>query len=482
MPAVHLSGPQARAPYAAACAAPAAAFRRGLLLSFWAPAAVLLTLLTLLPLRAAAITEGSPRMTPVVRAVRAAAPAVVNITSTHVIEGQRISPLERFFGQDPFGVPGGRAPGGRPVRQKRVSLGSGVIVDGGQGLVLTNAHVIAGGDEVMVHLLDGREFPATVKGADPDFDIAVLEIHGATNLPAIRLGDSGDIMPGETVIAIGNPFGFSHTVTTGVVSALGRTIRSRDGVFTDLIQTDAAINPGNSGGPLLNLEGGLIGINTVVDARAEGIGFAIPVNKARRVMEDLMSAGRVVPLWLGLDLQDVDARTALALGLRGSGGVLVTGVHPGSPAARAGLAVGDVVESVNGSPVRGRRDYLDILRNQTQGSALRLQLAREGRTLRLDVTPEPFADADVHALMERRWGFDAVRTAQGVAVSRVRPDGPASFLRKGDRITAVGAAAVTGLDDLLHAFRRERMSGQVLLQVVRGGRGYYARLAPQAGQ
>ena len=166
--------------------------------------------------------------------------------------------------------------------------GSGVIVDGKRGLVLTNAHVIAGGDEVMIHLQDGRQFPAVVKGAEPDFDLAVLEIQGPHDLPAVPLGDSSDLMPGETVIAIGNPFGFNHTVTTGVVSALGRTIRSESGVFTDLVQTDAAINPGNSGGPLLNLEGRLVGINTAVHARGEGIGFAIPVNKARRVMDDLV--------------------------------------------------------------------------------------------------------------------------------------------------------------------------------------------------
>ena len=190
---------------------------------------------------AAPVPDSSPRMTPVVRAVQATAPAVVNITSTHVVERQRISPMEQFFG---FG------PGfDQPRRQKRVSLGSGVIVDGKRGLVLTNAHVIAGGDEVMINLQDGRQFPAVVKGAEPDFDLAVLEIQGPHDLPAVPLGDSSDLMPGETVIAIGNPFGFNHTVTTGVISALGRTIRSESGVFTDLVQTDAAINPGNSGGP-----------------------------------------------------------------------------------------------------------------------------------------------------------------------------------------------------------------------------------------
>ena len=431
-----------------------------------------------LPARARAIAPDSPRMTPVVRAVQAVAPAVVNITSTHIIEGQRVSPLEKFFGPGFPGLPGFEVPGGRRVKQKRVSLGSGVIVDGDKGLVLTNAHVIAGGDEVMVHLLDGREFTATVKGADPDFDIAVLQIKGAATLPAVKLGDSGDIMPGETVIAIGNPFGFNHTVTTGVVSALGRTIRNKDGAFTDLVQTDAAINPGNSGGPLLNIEGVLIGINTAVDTRAEGIGFAIPINKARRVMHDLMSAGRVAPLWLGLDLQDVDGRTAMALGLRDAGGVLVTAVFPGSPAAKAGIVPGDIVESINASPVRDRRDYLDILRNQTAGSALRLQVLREGGSVKLEATPEPFSDADARAMLERRWGFSTAQTAQGVVVRQARADGPAEFLRQGDRITAVGSAEIRTMEDFLQAFRRERMSGQVLLQVVRNGKGYYARLIP----
>ena len=444
----------------------------------WLLVLLAFALLLCLPARARAIAPDSPRMTPVVRAVQAVAPAVVNITSTHVIEGQRVSPLEQFFGPGFPGLPGFDVPGGRRVKQKRVSLGSGVIVDGDKGLVLTNAHVIAGGDEVMVHLLDGREFTATVKGADPDFDLAVLQIKGAAKLPAVKLGDSGDIMPGETVIAIGNPFGFNHTVTTGVVSALGRTIRNKDGAFTDLVQTDAAINPGNSGGPLLNIEGVLIGINTAVDTRAEGIGFAIPINKARRVMHDLMSAGRVAPLWLGLDLQDVDGRTAMALGLRDAGGVLVTAVFPGSPAAKAGIVPGDIVESINASPVRDRRDYLDILRNQTTGSALRLQVLRESGSVKLEATPEPFSDADARALLERRWGFSAAQTAQGVVVRQARANGPAEFLRQGDRITAVGSAEIRTMEDFLQAFRRERMSGQVLLQVVRNGKGYYARLIP----
>ncbi|MDR0816260.1 MAG: trypsin-like peptidase domain-containing protein [Desulfovibrio sp.] len=420
----------------------------------------------------AAPAETSPRFTPVVRAVQAVAPAVVNITSTYVIEGYRISPLERFFGPDFSGA----FPGDPSRSQKRVSLGSGVIVDGTKGLVLTNAHVIAGGGQVVVRLLDGREFPAVVRGADTDFDIAVLEIMGARNLPTARMGDSSDILPGETVIAIGNPFGFTHTVTTGVVSALGRTIHNEDGLFTDLVQTDAAINPGNSGGPLLNIEGSLVGINTAVDARAEGIGFAIPVNKARRVMGDLLELGRVVPLWLGLMVQDIDSRTAMALGLKEVSGVLVNTVFEGTPAARAGIVPGDIVESVNAAPMHDRREYINVLRNQTGGEDLRLQLRRVGRSFTVAVRPAPFEDDTARALMVQRWGFVAYAGGGGLAVVSVRSGGPANFLRKGDVIAAVGATRVNSMKDLLNAFRRERLASQVLLQVLRGGRAYYARL------
>ncbi|MDR2056514.1 MAG: trypsin-like peptidase domain-containing protein [Desulfovibrio sp.] len=419
----------------------------------------------------AAPDPSSPRLTPVVRAVRAVAPAVVNITSTHIIEGSRASPLERFFGPDFFY-------GGPARRQKRTSLGSGVIVDGAGGLVLTNAHVIAGGDEIVVRLLDGREFPAAVRGADPDFDIAVLQIVGARNLPEARMGDSSDILPGETVIAIGNPFGFTHTVTTGVVSALGRTIRNESGVFTDLIQTDAAINPGNSGGPLLNIEGGLIGINTAVDARAEGIGFAIPVNKARRVMDDLMKQGRVAPLWLGMMVQDMDSRTAMALGLKDVTGVLVSAVFENTPAAQAGIAPGDVLLSVNETPVHDRRDYVNVLRNQTEGVTLNLRLYRGERSIAMSVRPARFDDPTAQSLMEQRWGLTAREGRGGLSVIAIRRGGPADFLRKGDMIVAVGAARVNTMKDLLQAFRRERLAGQVLLQVVRDGRQYYARLVP----
>lgn len=424
----------------------------------------------------AAPAPDSPRLTPVVRAVQAAAPAVVNITSTSVIDaGPRyMTPLEQFFG--PGFTPFGDMPPAR--RQKRVSLGSGVIVDSARGYVLTNAHVISGGGEVMVNLLDGREFPAAVKGADPDFDIAVLEIQGPHNLPAIRPAEAADLLPGETVIAIGNPFGFNHTVTTGVVSALGRSLRSESGMFTDLIQTDAAINPGNSGGPLLDLEGRLVGINTAVHAKGEGIGFAIPIHKALRVMDNLMDHGKLAPLWLGLHVENLDQRMAQALGLRETRGVLVAEVYARTPAAAAGLEPGDVIESINGVRLNDRGDYLNLLRNQLPGESLRLVLQRAGGRQDVQVTPAEFDDASARRIMEERWGF-AVRPEGGrLVVASARPDGPANFLRRGDVLAGIGGKPLRSQEELLQAFRQLRLAGQVLLQVERRGRLYHARLLP----
>ena len=213
-----------------------------------------------------------------------------------------------------------------------------------------------------------------------------------------------------------------------------------------------------------------------MDARAEGIGFAIPINKARRVMADLMGQGRVAPLWLGLMAEDLDSRMAMALGLREARGVLVGAVFEGTPAAKAGITPGDIIESINATPVRDRRDYINVLRNQTGGESLRLSLRRGEKNITLDVTPAPFDDATAQKLMERRWGLGVRESRQGPVIQSVRPDGPAAFLRKGDVITGVGGARIKNMAELLQAFRKERLAGQVLLQVVRDGRGYYARL------
>ncbi len=412
--------------------------------------------------------NASLRITPVVKVVQEVGPAVVNITSTQAVK-QRIHPLMEEFFFNPFWH--------MPKQERtRTSLGSGIIVDGEKGLVLTNAHVIAGGDVVKVNLLDGREFEAHVLGAEADFDIAVLQIQGASNLPMVRLGQDADIMPGETVIAIGNPFGFAHTVTTGVISATDRTVRAESGIITDLIQTDAAINPGNSGGPLLNILGELVGINTVIDARAQGIGFAIPISKAERVMQDILGQGQVSPLWLGIQGQDVDQSIAMALNLAKPQGVLVASLYASSAAAKAGINIGDVILRLGNTELRHKQDYLQALRNHTPDTPLTIHLWRQEKPLTLKVIPEDFSQAIALGVFEKRWGF-SVRESNGrLEVVDVRKKGPASMLKKGDILVGIGRTRLANIEEFLTIFRNQRMASQVLLHIQRNNQGYYARL------
>lgn len=424
------------------------------------------------------IPENSPRLTPVVRAVNAVAPAVVNITTARVVE-RTFNPFPGLMDDE---VAREMFPGLPAQRQTRRSLGSGVIInpDGGhQGIILTNAHVIAGATGIAVQLLDGRSLDAELLGSDTDFDIAVLRVPGARNLPAVKMATSSDLMPGETVIAIGNPFGFAHTVTTGVVSAIGRSIRVEQGMITDLIQTDTAINPGNSGGPLLNIMGELIGVNTAIYAKGEGIGFAIPVDKARRVVEELLGQGRVDPVWLGVQGQDIDRRTAAWLGLGRVSGMLVTDVRQGTPAAGAGLRPGDVLVSVNGNSIDDKDAYIMLLRNYTHRDTLEVGILREGRTATLRMTPAVFTQETAERLAERRWGL-RVREAQGgVRIDAVLPNSPAIrlVLAPGDMLRQVGGVRVNALRDFVQAFARHRLAGKVTLLVQRRGNGYYVVLA-----
>ena len=277
-------------------------------------------------------TPQSARRTPVVSVVEKVAPAVVNISAESTVRE-----VDPFFGLFGFGSE-------RPAQ----SLGSGFIIDR-NGIVVTNAHVIEGASRIAVTLLDGRELDADVLGSDRDADIAVLKVK-ASNLPAIPLGKSSDLMIGETVIAIGNPFGLSNTVTTGLLSAQGRTLPSERGerLFTDFLQTDASINPGNSGGPLVNIGGDVIGINTAIIQGASGIGFAIPADRARRVIDDLLRFGESQPLWTGARLLSLDPELARRNGISERRGALVLKVFPDSPAAEAGLQEKDVIVSAGG--------------------------------------------------------------------------------------------------------------------------------------
>ena len=408
------------------------------------------------------------RVTPAVQAVNAVAPAVVNITSTLVERrsSRELTPFDLFFN-----IPG------RDLYSE--SIGSGIIIDSRRALVLTNAHVVNGASSISVRLLDGRTFSADVVGAEPDFDIAVLRLKGAGKLPSVAMGDSTDLMPGESVIAIGNPFGFSHTVTTGVISALDRTIEAEDGVFTDLIQTDAAINPGNSGGPLLNVLGELIGINTAIYDKAQGIGFAIPISKARRVVDEILDQGHVSTPWLALIGQNVDPRTARYLRLPSAEGLLVTEVFKGGPASDAGLRPGDVILEMSGNKVSDRDKYLSLLRNHQPHAPVTLKVWRDGAKRTFTLKTADFDDAAAEKLALRRWGLAVKDGKSGAVVTQVRRDSPAAQLglEKGDTITAISGRSIGNSRDFLDSFRRDFLKRQILLQLLRGGRLYQARMA-----
>jgi S1-C subfamily serine protease len=417
------------------------------------------------------------RLTPVVRAVQSVAPAVVNITASREIT-ERFDPL---FGHrdDVFGHLFGDffGPG---FERKRVSesLGSGVIIDGPRRLVLTNAHVIAGASRVAVRLLDGRNFDAELIGSDPDFDLAVLHLSGDGELPEAAMGGSDDILPGETVIAIGNPYGYNHTVTTGVVSALDRSIKSDEVIFTDLIQTDAAINPGNSGGPLLNILGRLIGLNTAIRADAQGIGFAIPIDKARRVVDEILSSGSAAQVWLGLAGQDLDQQTAAYFGLESAGGMIVTEVFADTPAEAAGLKPGDVILSVKGARIDDKDDYLDVLRNVVHGEELPVELWRGEGPKRLGVATARFGESLADALALERWGLSMARegTPEGLAIRQVAGPARDIGLEPGDRVYQIGGMRLRDYGDFVRAVSRYRMQRTLMLRIERGGRSYHARL------
>ena len=309
-------------------------------------------------------------------------PAVVNISTRHQVPVRQNPLLQDPFFRRFFGLPEFQAP---PQRQV-LSAGSGVIVDAGRGLVLTNNHVIENADQIVVSLFDGRQEPAEVVGTDPATDIALLRVSGR-ELQAAPIGNSSTLQVGDLVFAIGNPFGLGQTITSGIISALGRTGINQDG-YEDFIQTDASINPGNSGGALVNSRGELIGINTAILSRSGGnigIGFAVPVNLARAVMEQLVAYGRVERGRIGVSIQNLTPDLADAFGLNTLNGALITSVERGSSAERGGLRRGDLVIAVDGREIRNASDLRNRIGLVRVGDSVTLTIIRDGRQRELDL-------------------------------------------------------------------------------------------------
>ena len=266
--------------------------------------------------------------------------------------------------------------------------GSGFIVSK-EGLILTNNHVVDGVDKISVSvvLADGNKktYSATVKGNDPAYDLAVIKIEPEEDLPVLELGDSDVLEVGEWVIAIGNPYGFEHSVTVGVISAKNRSIHAQDVNFDDFLQTDAAINPGNSGGPLLNMDGKVIGINTAIVPYAQGLGFAIPVNKAKEIMGDLVSYGHVKRGWLGVSVRNITPEMAKAYKVGGENGAMVNDVFKGDPADKAGLKRGDVIVELNGGKIKDSNDFINKVRTLAPGSIAKIGVVRKGKHMNFNV-------------------------------------------------------------------------------------------------
>ena len=384
----------------------------------------LLSTVLLLVCAAPALAREDLRRNAVTDAVASVGPAVVNISTEQRIRNPFV---ESLFGRsfaERFNLPHGG--------YVENSLGSGTIIDP-EGHILTNEHVLWRASRITVTLADGRKFQARVVGTDSDSDLSVIRIESEEKLPYVPLGTSADLMIGETVIAIGNPLGLSNTVTVGVLSAAGREVRGGNRTYTDFLQIDAPINPGNSGGPLLNILGEFVGINTSIVAEAEGIGFAIPIDRARVVVQEILEFGSVRPVWLGMDVQAAGGGRAFDAQ---ESQVTVLRSYIGGPADRAGVKPGDILLSVSGQPVRTVADWDTAIRSAQVGRRLPMKLDRGGEILDLKVQAETFPFALAPGIVADLMGMEVAQitpelrrigiTGRGVVVVGVHEGSPAA--------------------------------------------------------
>ncbi|HOM29626.1 MAG TPA: Do family serine endopeptidase [Deltaproteobacteria bacterium] len=431
------------------------------------------------------------------RLAKEVTPTVVNIRTTRRVAGRDtlrgINPppgydewfddfFKKFFNNIPE----------NELQQK--SLGSGFIISA-DGYVLTNNHVIAGADEIIVSLADKEEFKAGVVGTDDKTDIALIKINSTRkDFPVAVLGNSDELEIGEWVIALGNPFGFGHTLTQGIVSAKSRVIGA--GPYDNFIQTDAAINPGNSGGPLIDMRGQVVGINTAIVASGQGIGFATPINMVKEILPELRETGEVARGWLGVSIQEVSPEIARAVGLDEPKGAMVTTVYPGDPAEKAGIQPGDIIVGVNGKAVEDPRALTRMIGSLKPGSKVDLSVFRDKKVLNLRAVLSKRTDERVTKLGKKTTPGGGVRDRIGLVVTDITPDvqrehdisekegvlvidvdpkGPASDGRilKMDIIKEVDRKAVRNLDDYLKALSSKKKGQAVLLLLMRGSSPLY---------
>ena len=435
---------------------------------------------------------------PIVSIVKKSSPAVVNIDTESMVKQRIMSNpfgrdpfFEEFFGEDFFGGDGMQE---RLVPQR--GKGSGFIVTK-NGYILTNNHVVEGADKIKVTLLDGRSFDAKKIGQDPTFDLAVIQIK-APDLPVLMLGDSDATEVGEWVVAIGNPLGFENSVTAGVVSAKNRTLQAPGVNFQGFMQTDAAINPGNSGGPLIDLSGRVVGINTAIVPYAQGIGFAVPINMAKQIMDDLIQHGEVRRGWLGVTVQPLTSALVDSYKIPVREGSIIANVEPGSPADKYGLQRGDVIVSIAGNAVKNSQDVVFSVRNKLAGDKVQFEIYRDGKKRTIEVVlgeidkgenqkrgSKPAQEPPSAAKTSKQMGITAavidsglqkqfkLDSAEGLVVVNIERGslGAKLGLQPGDVILEVNRTKMKTLDDWDRVMEAKNRSLGILMS--RGGQALF---------